>query len=130
METCTKAPTPIENAAPFNLQEIKKPQELFEASISGSPYDFAQMFPMEKGSQRRLAKRKLKQLKVLDPIIRSMLHDGEEVIYLTDGIKVNNAEQFFIGWIMYYYNHNAFVFTNDPRNQKDQTRQIRRCHPL
>jgi hypothetical protein len=41
-----------------------------------------------------------------------MLHEGEEVIYLTDGVKVSSAEQFFVGWMMYYYNHNAFVFTS------------------
>lgn len=113
MNPSTEAPNPSVNATPFKIQEIKKPQELFERSITGSPYDFAQMFPMEKGGQRRVAKKKLKQLKVLDPVIRSMLHEDEEVIYMTDGIKVNNAEQFFIGWIMYYYNHNAFVFTNE-----------------
>lgn len=113
MDTAIKEPPTTENKTLFDLQEIKKPEELLEAKITESPYDFEQMFPMEKGSQRRLAKKKLKQLKVLDPIIRSMLHEGEEVIYLTDGVKVSNAEQFFIGWMMYYYNHNAFVFTNE-----------------
>ena len=52
---------PIENVIPFDLQEVKKPEELLTASISGSPYDFAQMFPMEKWTQRRLAKKKLMQ---------------------------------------------------------------------
>lgn len=113
METEAEQSTATENTTPFKLQEIKKPEGLFEQSISGSPYDFEQMFPMEKRAQRRLAKKKLKQLKALDPVIRSILHKDEEVIYLTDGVKVSNAEQFFIGWIMYYYNHNAFVFTNE-----------------
>lgn len=114
MESINEETAPTEGNAPFKLKEVKKPEQLFEKSISGSAYDFAQMFPMEKRGQRRLAKKKkLKQLKALDPIIRAMLHEGEEVIYLTDGVKVSTAEQFFIGWIMYYYNHNAFVFTNE-----------------
>lgn len=104
---------PKTDTEPFVIQEIKNPEALFEKKIEGSPYDFEQLFPMEKRAQKRLAKKKLKQLKVLDPVIRPMLHEDEEVIYLTDGIKVSNTEQFFIGWMMYYYNHNAFVFTSE-----------------
>ncbi|PXA04907.1 hypothetical protein DDZ13_02785 [Coraliomargarita sinensis] len=102
-----------DNAIPFQIEEIKKADELFDMTIEGSPYDFEQMLPIEKRGQRSLAKKKLKQLKVLDPVIRGMLHEGEEVIYLTDGVKVHSAEQLFIGWLMYYYNHNAFIFTNE-----------------
>lgn len=98
---------------PFSWADIKKPEDLLQADTSGLPYDFEQMLPMEKRGQRRLAKKKVKQLKVLDPVIRPMLNEGEQVIYLTDGIKVNSMEQLFIGWIMYYYNHNAFVFTSE-----------------
>lgn len=110
--------TPLDSVAnestiPFELQKVESPEKLFETPASGSAYDFEQIFPLETRGQKRLAKQKLKQLKVLDPIIRSMLHEDEEVIYLTDGIKVSSAEQFFIGWMMYYYNHNAFVFTSE-----------------
>lgn len=78
-----------------------------------SPYEFDQLFNLDGFFNKRLAKSKLKQLQVLDPVVRGMLQEGERVLYLTDGVKQNSFEQLFIGWIMYYYNHNAFVFTSD-----------------
>lgn len=112
-DTPTNENASTSHTTPFVLQNVDKAEMLFEQPISGSAYDFEQILPMETRGQRRLAKNKLKQLKALDPIIRAMLHDGEEVIYLTDGVKVSSVEQFFIGWMMYYYNHNAFVFTSE-----------------
>jgi len=97
----------------FDLTAINKPEELFELSPVSSPYEFDQIFDCKGFFSKRLSKLKLKQLKILDPVIRAMLKPGERVFYLTDGIKVNSFEQMFIGWIMYYYNHNAFIFTSE-----------------
>ncbi len=96
-----------------DLQSVKKPEELVGLSPESSPYEFDQIFNLDGRLNKRLAKMKLKQLQLLDPVIRAMLHPGERVIYLTDGIKQNSLEQMFIGWIVYYYNHNAFVFTSE-----------------
>ncbi len=96
-----------------NLRDYSKPEDLIHLPANSSPYNFGQLFDLEKRSGHRLAKAKLKQLKVLDPVIRAMLEPGEQVIYVTDGIIQNSFEQMFIGWIMYYYNHRAFVFTTE-----------------
>jgi len=94
-------------------QYRKNPEEVLNIPPESTPYEFGQMFNFEGMGNKSLAKKKLRQLVVLDPVIRSMLHPGERVYYLTDGIKCNTAEQMFIGWIVYYYNHNAFVFTSE-----------------
>ena len=42
-----------------------------------------------------------------------MLKDGENVYYMTDGIRTSSLENLFIGWVAYYYNYMAFVFTSE-----------------
>lgn len=114
----TEGLTPDEvNTAPtpqlLDLESAVKPEDLMSLPVECSPYEFEQMFNLDGFFNKRLAKSKLKQLQVLDSVIRGMLQEGERVLYLTDGIKQSSLEQLFIGWIMYYYNHNAFVFTSE-----------------
>ncbi len=94
-----------------NFAEVKEPAQLLEMSPEASPYAFGQMFSIAKGSDRRLGRLKIRQLRKLDRVIRSVLHPGERVFYLFDGIKNNLIEQYFIGFLVYFYNHNAFIFT-------------------
>lgn len=95
------------------LQSIKYPRDLVEINDESNPYDFENIFKLDSFSERRLSKRKFKILKILDPTIRKILHEGENVYYLTDGIRSSFLESYFIGWVAYYYNYMAFVFTSE-----------------
>lgn len=101
--------TLVPSSVDFNA--VKEPAELVELAPQASPYDFDQMFSVAKMGDRRLGRLKIKQLRKLDAVIRSVLRPGERVFYLFDGIKNSWTEQYFLGWIVYYYNHHAFVFT-------------------
>lgn len=97
----------------MNISQIKNPAELLEIKDGDSPYLFNEIISQDGFSKKRLAKRKLKLLKTIDPVVRKILKPGEQVFYITDGIRSSTFEQFFIGWVVYYYNYMAFVFTSD-----------------
>ena len=97
----------------MDLKKIKHPKELVEIKDESNPYDFENIFKLGTFGERRLSKRKLKILKVIDAPVREILHEEENVYYLTDGIRTSSLENLFIGWIAYYYNYMAFVFTSE-----------------
>ncbi len=95
------------------IQSISSPSELLELEPSSTPYLFSEFIKVEKWGERRLAKRKLTVLKSVDPVINMLLRPGEQVFYLTDGVRTSSIEQLFVGWVAYYYNLMAFVFTSE-----------------
>lgn len=97
----------------MNFKNIKHVKNLIETKGELNPYDFENIFKLDSFGARRLSKRKLKILKIINPTVKKMLKDGENVYYITDGIRTSNMENLFIGWILYYYNHMAFVFTSE-----------------
>ena len=97
----------------MDLKYIEHAKELVEIKDESNPYDFENIFKLDSFGERRLSKRKLKILKAIDPTVRKMLKDGENVYYMTDGIRTSSLENLFIGWVAYYYNYMAFVFTSE-----------------
>ncbi len=95
----------------MNLDTIKTPAELLAIDDQEPKYSFAEFIKQGTFSERRLAKKKLKLLKAIDPAVRAITDDDEQVFYVTSGLRVSSFEQLFIGWISYYYNLMAFVFT-------------------
>lgn len=96
----------------MSFENIKKPAELLALPADSTPYRFANFIRVDGFFRRRLAKRKLRVLKASDAAVRQLLRPGEEVFFLTDGIRTSLFEQFFIGWAAYFYNYMAFAFTN------------------
>lgn len=97
----------------MDLKNIKLAAELVGIKDESNPYDFENIFKLDSFGERRLSKRKLKILKIINPTVRKMLKEGENVYYMTDGIRTSILENLFIGWIAYYYNYMAFVFTSE-----------------
>lgn len=96
----------------MNIKTVRTPKELLNPEYADWPYDFANFIQVETMGQRSDAKKKLKLLKIIHPTVLHLLQPGERVFYVTQGLRVNNMEQFFIGWITYYFNLTAFVFTS------------------
>lgn len=97
----------------MDLKYIEHAKDLVEIKDESNPYDFENIFKLDSFEERRLSKRKLKILKAIDPTVIKMLKDGENVYYMTDGIRTSSLENLFIGWVAYYYNYMAFVFTSE-----------------
>ena len=97
----------------MDLKYIEHAKDLVEIKDESNPYDFENIFRLDSFGERRLSKRKLKILKAIDPTVIKMLKDGENVYYMTDGIRTSSLENLFIGWVAYYYNYMAFVFTSE-----------------
>lgn len=96
----------------MNIADARRFQELLEWQDHGLPYHFDKIFPTEGWGAKSLCKRKLKLLQKTDSVIRAMLEEGEEVLYITSGVQTSFAESYFLGWLMYLINRRAFVFTS------------------
>jgi hypothetical protein len=97
----------------MDLSQITKPEELLDAETAFPQYQFGQFIRTSTAGERRLAKRKLKIIKLLHDDLSNILDEDEEVFFISDGVLVRSLEQFFIGWVAYYYNFTAFVFTTN-----------------
>ena len=86
-------------------------QEALAAGSREGPYVFEQIFRVDSRTARGLSKRKFKLLKAFDGLLRKMLLDGEKVYYVSYGVETSFLESLFLGWVMYYLNRRAFVFT-------------------
>ncbi len=95
------------------FQSISTPGQLLELDANSTPYLFDEFIKIEKWGERRLSKRKLAVLKTINPVVEKLLQPGEQVFYISDGVRTSNFEQLFIGWVAYYYNLMAFAFTSD-----------------
>lgn len=95
----------------MDIQSIQTPQQLLQERVGLPAYELGNFIKVDRMGQRRLAKRKLKLLKLIDPELQNILEPDETVFFVSNGTLVNTAEQLFIGWAAYYYNATAFVFT-------------------
>jgi len=94
------------------VESAKNYEELLGSSVAPSPYEFATLFKAEGFMGKRRCKKRLKLLKALDPKIRHILERGEKVYFITSGTTVSLGERFFVGWLAYYLNLRALVFTS------------------
>lgn len=97
----------------MSLQSVKNPADLLTSAYAELPYDFVNFIATDTFRSRRLAKRRLKLIKVIDPTLAVALHPGERVFFVSEGLRLGNLEQLFIGWVVAYYNLVAFVFTSE-----------------
>ncbi len=97
----------------ITLQTARKYDELLGSDVEAAPYDYAMLFKAVTFWDRRRAQNRLKLLKALDPRLRQILLPGEKVYFLTPGTTVSLGEQFFVGWLAYYLNMRALVFTSN-----------------
>lgn len=95
------------------LQTARSYEELLGADVAPAPYDYAVLFEADGFFARRRAKKRFKLLRALDPKLQRMLRPGERVYFVTSGATVSLSEQLFVGWIAYYLNLRALVFTTE-----------------
>jgi len=69
------------------------------------------IFNAKNWSSKSLSKKKFKLLRSFDALLSGMLAENEMVYYISFGVKSSFFEQFFLGWVMYYLNRQAFIFT-------------------
>jgi len=94
-----------------DLSSLANYQEALAAGSEEGPYVFEQIFRVDSRTARGLSKRKFRLLKAFDALLRKMLLDGEKVYYVSYGVETSFLESMFLGWVMYYLNRRAFVFT-------------------
>lgn len=118
----------------ISIEEAKRFQDLLELSSHDMPYSFDRIFEAKGFFRKRLSKKKFKLLKRIDEQIRFILNDNEKVYFITWGVESSFAESCFLGWVMYYINRMAFIFTTQrilliqisPRNKPLELRsQVR-----
>lgn len=92
---------------------VRRYEELLAPGADPAPYEYDTLFAAKGWFDRRRAKRRFKLLKKLDVRLRTMLQPDEKVFFLAAGTTVTLAEQFFVGWVAYYLNRRALVFTTN-----------------
>lgn len=97
----------------MNLQTAKRYEDLLAGPVDPSPFDYAMMFKAEGFFARQRAKKRFKLLKAIEPKLRAILRPQERVYWATTGTTVTLGEQFFVGWIAYYLNRRALVFSTE-----------------
>jgi len=97
----------------ITLQSARKYEELLSGEVEASPYDYATLFKADGYLARQRAKARFKLLKVLDAKLRRVLRPDERVYFVTSGSTMSVSEHFFVGWLAYYLNMRALVFTTD-----------------
>ncbi len=95
-----------------NLQTARKYEELLASDVEAAPYDYAMLFKAQGYFDRQRAKKRFKLLKAVDPKLRRILLPGEKVYFVTPGTTVSLGERFFVGWLAYYLNMRALIFTS------------------
>lgn len=94
------------------VESARKYDELLGGAVAPSPYVYATLFQAEGFLGRRRAKKRFRMLKALDLKIRYILAPGEKVSHLMPGTLAGAGEGFGVGWLAYYLNRNALVFTS------------------
>ena len=95
-----------------SLSEFNDFQQALECKEHTLPYNFASILSTESWGAKRLSKMKFKMLKSFDSLLSGMLEENEQVFYISYGVQSSVFEQMFMGWMVYYLNRRAFVFTN------------------
>jgi len=77
------------------------------------PYHLPEMFHDVSGtSGAKQARARVRIIKALEPLLKKMLFDGEEVRFVTKGVYSSLREKYALGWISAMINRTLFVFTN------------------
>lgn len=97
----------------MNLQSAKRYEDLLTGTVDPSPFDYAVMFKTDGFFARRRAKTRFKLLKAIERKLLGILQPQERVYWITTGTTVSIGERFFVGWIAYYLNRRALVFTTE-----------------
>lgn len=97
----------------MNLQTARKYEDLLTGTVDPSPFDYAMMFKADGYFARQRAKTRFKLLKAIEHKLLGILRPQERVYWVTTGTTVTLAEQFFVGWIAYYLNRRALVFSTE-----------------
>jgi hypothetical protein len=95
-----------------NLQTAQSYQELLGADVEASPYEYAMLFKADGYFAHRRARRRFRLLQAVDPKLKAVLYPGEKVYFATLGTTVSLGERFLLGWLAYYLNMRALVFTS------------------
>lgn len=97
----------------MNLQTAQRYEDLLAGTVDPSPFDYAVMFQGEGYFARRRAQWRFKLLKAIERKLLGMLRPQERIYWVTTGTTVTLGEQFFVGWIAYYLNRRALIFTTE-----------------
>lgn len=97
----------------ITLQSATKFEELLGTDVESTPYNYAMLFKADGFLARRRAKKRFKLLQSIDAKLRLMLEANEKVYFLTHGTTISLSEQFFVGWLAYFLNMYALVFTSN-----------------
>ena len=77
------------------------------------PYRMSTMFPKLQGwGAKGAIKKKAKIIRQVEPLLKQMLHEGEEVLYIAKGVQYSFSEQYFMGIWAQSINQTVFVLTN------------------
>jgi len=106
------------------IDSAMKYEDLLGMENHDLPYLFESIFLTEGWGAKSLSKKKFKLLKKIHNQIEAMLREKEKVAFITSGVETSFGD-FFIGWLMYYINRKAFIFTTErililqisPRNE-------------
>lgn len=96
-----------------SIEMAKRFEDLIDLQSHDMPYSFDKIFSTEGWGAKSLSKKKFKLLKEIDSQIRAMLNENEKVQFISWGVDTPLIDQFFIGWVLYYINRMAFVFTTE-----------------
>lgn len=94
------------------LHSATRFQDLLVRRNEDDPYVFSSIFNNDNWRARRLSAKKLKLLREIDDVLRSILTTGEKVHFVTFGNGVSFWESYFLGWVAYYINRRAIVLTD------------------
>jgi hypothetical protein len=95
---------PLQNAADF--------RELLRDDVADGPYVYREIFSDTGWRQRALSKKRLRLLKRIDPVLRSILWENERVLFVTHGVMARFLEWYFLGWALYYLARRAIIVTD------------------
>ena len=94
------------------LKSANDPSDLLNISDANLPYRFDQIFSAEGFGAKRLARNRLKLIQEIDPIVQTLLNDGESVRLVSWGVEYAFVEQMFMGIWAHLINRCALVFTD------------------
>lgn len=94
------------------LISASDPSDLMNISDPGLPYRFDQVFSAKGFGAKRLEKKRLKLIKEINPVVQTLLTEGEQVQFVSWGAEYSFVEQYFMGIWAHLINRRALVFTN------------------
>jgi hypothetical protein len=94
------------------LTSTTNPTDLLNISDASLPYRFDRIFSAQGFGAKRLAKKRLKLIQQIDPVVQTMLCEGERVQLVSWGVEYSFLEQIFMGIWSHLINRCALVLTD------------------